>query len=328
MNREARNTNTKLNALMKKSVLLLIAPLFVLSSMQNPKTSASKLPKQLREDFVLIPNTTYTMEPEFTTDSANVVKSISVERFFAAKTEVSNASYRQFLTDLRTQGRWEDHKTAIIDSLAWRETFSYGEPYAVHYSVHPAYDNYPVVNVAHKGALLYCTWLEDQLNANTDDLNVYKVSLPSREEWVAAAKGNHKRSPYPWGGPAATNAKGCILANFKYVGIEQVHFNVETNSYEIVQNQEVPVGRSRYIGMAGNLNGVDVTAPVSSYTPNDFGLYNMSGNVAEMVAQKGVACGGGWLSTGFDVRCVSTMTYDGPQPDVGFRPIVRIMAKR
>ena len=43
-------------------------------------------------------------------------------------------------------------------------------------------------------------------------------------------------------------------------------------------------GRGDYMGVAGNLNdGADVTAPVDSYWPNDVGLYNMSGNVAEWV---------------------------------------------
>ncbi|MDX1652751.1 MAG: SUMF1/EgtB/PvdO family nonheme iron enzyme [Brumimicrobium sp.] len=43
-------------------------------------------------------------------------------------------------------------------------------------------------------------------------------------------------------------------------------------------------GRGDYMGVAGNLNdGADVTAPVTSYWPNDYGLYNMAGNVAEWV---------------------------------------------
>jgi len=43
-------------------------------------------------------------------------------------------------------------------------------------------------------------------------------------------------------------------------------------------------GRGDYMGVAGNLNdGADVTAPVDAYWPNDYGLYNMAGNVAEWV---------------------------------------------
>jgi gliding motility-associated lipoprotein GldJ len=43
-------------------------------------------------------------------------------------------------------------------------------------------------------------------------------------------------------------------------------------------------GRGDYMGVAGRLNdGADVTAPVTAYWPNDYGLYNMAGNVSEWV---------------------------------------------
>lgn len=43
-------------------------------------------------------------------------------------------------------------------------------------------------------------------------------------------------------------------------------------------------GRGDYMGAAGALNdAADVTAPVDSYWPNDYGLYHMAGNVSEWV---------------------------------------------
>jgi formylglycine-generating enzyme len=44
-------------------------------------------------------------------------------------------------------------------------------------------------------------------------------------------------------------------------------------------------GRGDNMGVAGYLNdNADITAPVISYVPNDYGLYNMGGNVSEWVA--------------------------------------------
>jgi formylglycine-generating enzyme required for sulfatase activity len=58
-----------------------------------------------------------------------------------------------------------------------------------------------------------------------------------------------------------------------------------------------------------------------SHYPNNYGLYNMSGNVAEMVYERGVAYGGSYLDPGYDIRIDSEKPYDGPSPLIGFRVI-------
>ena len=42
-------------------------------------------------------------------------------------------------------------------------------------------------------------------------------------------------------------------------------------------------GRGDNMGVAGNLNDNDITTTVRAYWPNDYGLYNMAGNVSEWV---------------------------------------------
>ena len=43
-------------------------------------------------------------------------------------------------------------------------------------------------------------------------------------------------------------------------------------------------GRGDNMGIAGNLNDeADITAAVRSYWPNDYGIYDMAGNVSEWV---------------------------------------------
>ena len=78
-----------------------------------------------------------------------------------------------------------------------------------------------------------------------------RFRLPSEAEWEYAARGGLNQSPYPWGGPYIRNAKGCLLANFK-------------------------PGRGNYPEDGGLY-----TVKTSSYWPNDYGLYNMAGNVSE-----------------------------------------------
>jgi len=69
----------------------------------------------------------------------------------------------------------------------------------------------------------------------------------------------------------------------------------------------------------------DNTAPVKSYWPNGFGLYNMNGNVAEMVSDVEVALGGSWADPGYDVRIASKKAFTGASKTVGFRIVATVV---
>jgi len=100
-----------------------------------------------------------------------------------------------------------------------------------------------------------------------------KYRLPTETEWEYAALGLSEirsyntyrgRKKYPWDGQYTRSGnrkvKGDQLANFKQ-------------------------GKGDYGGIAGwSDDGADITAQVKSFKPNDFGLYDMAGNVAEWVA--------------------------------------------
>ncbi len=142
------------------------------------------------------------------------------------------------------------------DSLCWIRDFaySYNEPMAKRYYTHPSYGNYPVVGVSWKQATAFCEWRTNYLNAYLDSkkrANESDFRLPSEAQWEYAARGGRSQAPYPWGGPYLRNQKGCLLANFK-------------------------PGRGNYPEDGGLY-----TVRADAYWPNDFGLYNMAGNVAE-----------------------------------------------
>ncbi|MCH1587879.1 MAG: formylglycine-generating enzyme family protein [Flavobacteriales bacterium] len=149
------------------------------------------------------------------------------------------------------------------DTLVWIHdaTYAYNEPYAEMYFWHPAFDDYPVVGVTWGQAKAFNAWRTQIMNEwkqKNNETFVQKFRLPSEAEWEFAARGGRDLAPFPWGGPYARNQQGCVLANFKPMRGDYVE---DANAY---------------------------TAPVESYSPNDYGLYNMSGNVAE------------WTNTAYD----------------------------
>jgi len=133
-------------------------------------------------------------------------------------------------------------------------TYSYNEPMAKKYFSHPAFSNYPVVGVTWKQATAFCQWRSANFNTFLESKKKMTESdyrLPTEAEWEYAARGGRSQVPFPWGGPYLRNKKGCLLANFK-------------------------PGRGNYAEDGGMY-----TVRADAYWPNDFGLYNMAGNVAE-----------------------------------------------
>lgn len=108
--------------------------------------------------------------------------------------------------------------------------------------------DYPVVGVNWEDSVAYCSWLQQKTG------KTYR--LPTEAEWEKAARGGIEQNNYPWG-DEEFDAEGRYRANS---GSES--------------------DNDRIRKMDGFLN----TAPVGSFPPNGYGIYDMAGNVWEWCA--------------------------------------------
>lgn len=141
------------------------------------------------------------------------------------------------------------------DTMVWSRDFqfSYNDPLLHGYFWMPGYAEYPVVGVTWEQANAFCHWRTSFLK-DVGGLMTNAYRLPTEAEWEYAARGGRKMAMYPWGDKYARDAEGCFLANFK-----------------------------PYRGSYHDDMGVSTMA-VKQFYPNDFGLYDMAGNVAEWTA--------------------------------------------
>ncbi len=218
--------------------------------------------------MVSIPPGTFHMgqaDEDVANSQINFNKQVTIGGFYMDETEITNNEYRQFVDELMGISQVaepfqappgfsvEDLKP---DTLVWTRDFTHhmGDPMVEYYWSHPAFDDFPVVGVSWEAARIFANWRTRHLNTYRQSQGLADMPsfrLPSEAEWEYAARGGRDMAKYPWGNPYIRNTKGCLLANFK-------------------------PGRGNYFD-----DGFAYTAPVATFFSNDFGLYDMSGNVAE-----------------------------------------------
>jgi len=302
-----------------------------------------------------------------------------IEGFYMGKTEVTNREYREFVhyvrdsiahtmlahfrdgngaVDWNRSIDWEDPRLARLmidpgertgrrhevdagkilyvvdfsgyhelisiypDTLVWIRDFvnSFNESFVKSYFSSAYYDDYPAVGISYKQALAFCQWKTARIREvfvpdpvlGTD----IELDLPGNAEWESAASD----------------------------GLDTVYLPKKNKNY--LYNFGNILDGSRVTIKTYRDDGFFLTAPVGSYPPGAYGLYDMKGNVsewtstpreevmnAEIKADKTgsfyVVKGGGWNSTPYYLQPAACQFFrpDETHSYIGFRYMVRVTTR-
>lgn len=212
-------------------------------------------------------------------------KNVTVTSFWMDEHEITNGDWMEYLNDLRQKYPGDEERIyyATPNTQVWLNPLTYNEPFVDLYLEHEGFQDYPVVGVSWEQAVAYCEWRSEAMSEAKQQGGdggsgaiIQPFRLATEAEWEYAAisltgqninrdfEMINQGKIYPWNGMGVRaqdgkKSQGMLMANFKAAAGE-------------------------YTGITGYRNdGHVVTAPVKSYWPNDFFLYDMGGNVNEWV---------------------------------------------
>ncbi|WP_187264102.1 SUMF1/EgtB/PvdO family nonheme iron enzyme [Pontibacter beigongshangensis] len=270
------------------------------------------------------------------------------KNLFIDRAEITNMHWNGYLHALKRDSSLEAYLRALPDTSLWDSVDRTGNMKKT-YLRYIRFRFYPVVGISYEQALAFNKW---RSTVSTENYNQYKnrsltqknpkerykVSfrwrLPTIEEWERAAAGGLDPASHPYG----------IKQRAIFTTINPNHQIIDSMGHDRPELRKQlkyhlrynPVPDFNCISTFGNGFRFgyfqphhtpiffDNHRPISVNKPNNFRIYDLIGNVAEMTAEKGIAKGGSWAHLMQYAQIKNVQKYEEPRIWLGFRSVCEV----
>jgi formylglycine-generating enzyme required for sulfatase activity len=248
------------------------------------------------------------------------------DKLYTCKFETTNLEYRIFLKELKANNQSYKYIQSQVDTLNWVKDFKYYESMASTYFQNPAYDEYPVVNITREGAENFCRWLTDKYNSFPKRKFIKVIfRLPTEKEWLMASDWKNEKQKF-----SLLDKDGHKKYQFYYVNQERIAFGHKSDTF--ILKSDTPKTRiengKKILYRTYNETASLSPTLVTHFEPNSLDIYNLLGNVAEMIQEKGITKGGCWYSSGYYLNPYAEdefKGFTGSSPFIGFRYFMEVV---
>jgi hypothetical protein len=272
-------------------------------------------------------------------------REVIVSPFVMSNFPVTNLQYKTFLADLAMQGRVDDMKKCLPKEEVWKE---YGcVTLAKNYFEDESYNNFPVVNVGKEACMIFCEWMEEEMNqklAESTPSSKLKgaakkkqvtVRLPYDYEWIYSADAAYTLIPDCGGYNTIYDVSEGLVDKGFFKRTSQVNkrdLNKETQMDKLADVNRFGMTEAEMISIFkeavnykddNSKNSVNSSDP--SFYPNNIESCCLAGHVCELIKDKdgGMTVRGCcWKSKEDYLKMMETYKKYDASPFVGFRVMI------